>query len=54
MIPPIYIEDLLEIKVENPFRVGHDVPSTPWCAHGARRIETMIWARMIFPIIEAG
>jgi len=29
MIPPVFIEDLLEIKVENSFKVGHDVPSTP-------------------------
>ena len=29
MIPPIFIEDLLDIKVENSFRVGHHVPSTP-------------------------
>jgi len=30
MIPPIFIEDLLDIKVENSFRVGHHVPSTPY------------------------
>jgi hypothetical protein len=32
MIPPVFIEDLLEIKVENSSRVGHDVPSTPFSA----------------------
>jgi transposase len=30
MIPPVFIEDLLEMKLENPLRVGHDVPSTPY------------------------
>jgi len=29
MIPPVIIEDLLEIKLENPLNRGHDVPSTP-------------------------
>jgi len=29
LIPPVFIEDLLEKKLENPFQRGHDVPSTP-------------------------
>jgi transposase len=32
MIPPVIIEDLLEMKLENPLRRGHDVPSTPYSA----------------------
>jgi transposase len=29
LIPPVFIEDLLEIKLENPLKWGHDVSSTP-------------------------
>jgi hypothetical protein len=29
MIPPVFIEDLLEMKLENPLKRGHDVSSTP-------------------------
>lgn len=29
LIPPVFIEDLLEKKLENPINRGHDVPSTP-------------------------
>jgi transposase len=37
MIPPVLIEDLLEIKLENPLRWGHDVSSSPSkCVRPAR------------------
>jgi transposase len=29
LIPPVLIDDLLEIKLENPLTRGHDLPSTP-------------------------